>query len=256
MKTAKSAPWIIGTALLSVVILVLAWMFGVSPQLQTADQARADADAVRLQNVRHAQRLEVLREQAQHLDEYKEDLAAIRVQIPTEDGEPSLLREIASAAATAGVFVVKVGSDVPSLFMAEGATPEVPVEPVPAPGAEGEDSDTTEGADTGGTAVVPAPAGVEGFVAVPFTVTVLGSFVNTIRFVQLAQESLQRLYMVTEIQVIGQRAAPPGGGKPQVNEGDAEFTLTGYVYVLQEDLPDEGTDAGTEEQPASDVTQN
>ncbi len=248
MKMPKATPWVIGTAFVSILILVLAWMVGVGPQMESAQQARDDAERVEMQNVAHQRRLNELREQFQHLDEYKAEIAEIAVQLPPEDGEPAFIREIAAAAASAGVFVVSVINDAPEPFLA-GA----PAEPAPA-AEESEDSEgeETEGEDAAEEAPTGTPqvTGIEGFVAVPFSITVLGTYDATVRFVELAQQ-FQRLFVVTGLTIEGQRPSAPSGGKPEVYEGDAQVVVNGYVYVLQDteqpaSVPEGEDDAATE----------
>ncbi len=243
MKMPKATPWVIGTAFVSILILVLAWMVGVGPQMETAQQARDDAERVEMQNVAHQRRLNELREQFQHLDEYKAEIAEIAVQLPPEDDEPAFIREIAAAAASAGVFVVSVINDAPEPFLA-GA----PADPAPA-AEESEDSEGEDAAEEAPTGT-PQVTGIDGFVAVPFSITVLGTYDATVRFVELAQQ-FQRLFVVTGLTVEGQRPSAPSGGKPEVFEGDAETVVNGYVYVLQDTaqsapVPEGEDDAATE----------
>lgn len=246
MKMPKATPWVIGTAFVSILILVLAWMVGVGPQMETAQQARDDAERVEMQNVAHQRRLNELREQFQHLDEYKAEIAEIAVQLPPEDGEPAFIREIAAAAASAGVFVVSVVNDSPESVFADA-----PVEPEPA-AEEAEETEGEDAAEEEAPTGTPQVTGIDGFVAVPFSITVLGTYDATVRFVELAQQ-FQRLFVVTGFTVEGQRPSAPAGGKPEIFEGDAQVVVHGYVYVLQDTeqpapVPegDAGTDAGTE----------
>lgn len=235
MKMPKATPWVLGAAVVSVLILGLAWMFGISPQLETANQARDDAERVEMQNVQHQRRLVELRQQFENLDEYKAELAAIQVQLPPEDGEPSLYREIAQASATSGAFIVSI---ITEAVTSVEPTPEAdPNAGATEPGAdEAADGSGGEAADeTPPATVEPTPMGLDGFVAVPFSIKVLGTYDQTVQFVELVQESFQRLFVVTGFTVKGQAASPPAGGRPEVKEGDAEFEILGFVYVLQDD---------------------
>lgn len=244
MKAPKTASWVIGTALLSVLILALAWVFGVSPQLAQADQARADADVRRAQNEGLQRKLDELREQAAHLEDYEAELAAIARQIPLEDAEPDFIREVDAAAQATGVFVVSAVAENP-----ETAFIDYDAEAQAADGAAATPAPATGDAAEGGEAqapVEPAPVGpqpvhIPGFVAVPFTITVLAPFENTVAFMERMQTGLQRLFVVTGFDVAGQKETPASGGRPETHEGDAEFAITGYVYVLQEDVDDAGT---------------
>lgn len=237
MKTSKTTPWVVGAAFAAVVILGLAWVLGVSPQLESAQQSRDEASGVRAQNLVHAQRLAELQEQFEHLDEYKAELAEIRVQIPTEDGEPALIREVQAGVTAAAVFLVSLVSDVPEAVVPQATTPGA-AQPTPAP-TEGA---TTEGGEAAGGESAPGaePAtptevpSIPGFVAVPFSVTVLGPFSNGIAFIDLAQTMFDRLFVVTQFKVTGQQPTPASGGRPEIREGDYETLVSGYVFVLPE----------------------
>lgn len=253
MKVAKTTPWVVATAFLSVLILGAAWVLVISPQLDRANTALEDAARVETQNMAYQRRLAELRDQFEHLDEYKADLAAIQVQIPPEDGEPAFYRELVAASAASGAFLVSI--------LTEGATDVEVVAETPNAGAADPNAGAAEPTtDAGATpadepdaeptapaTVAPTPMGIDGFVAIPFTITVLGSYDKTVQFVQLAQESFDRLFVVTGFTVKGQPATPPTGGRPEVQEGDAEFEVRGFAYVLQdsEDEVAPGTGAGT-----------
>lgn len=238
MASSKAAPWVLGTAFVGVLILGIAWMLAISPQMQLVSTARADAEAARSQNVVLTQRLAVLREQAADLDTYKADLAAIRLQIPAEDGLPALLREIDATAAANSVFIVAItpGEAVPFV----SAVPTVVEPAVDVAAAEGQ-------ANGGGETVaptVPEPSGPQGLVAVPIEITVLGTYDNTAGFMARVQEQLQRLLLVTDFTVTVQKASLASGGRPATAFGDAELRIRGFVYVQQpvapvaETLPD------------------
>jgi len=231
MASSKAAPWVLGTAFVGILILGVAWMLAISPQMELVSTARADAEAARSQNVVLTQRLGVLGGQAADLDTYKADLAAIRVQIPAEDGLAPLLREFAATAAASSVFIVSIMPGEPVPFVSA-----VPPEVVPAAepavdvaAAQGQASGT---GDTVAPAA-PVPSGPQGLVAVPIEITVLGTYDNTVTFMALVQEQLQRLFLVTDFTTTEQKASPPSGGRPATVFGDAEFRIKGFVYVQQ-----------------------
>lgn len=258
MKMPKTAPWVLGAAFAAVVILVLAWVVGISPQLDRARQADDEAEGVELQNVGLAARLETLRDQFAHLDEYKAELEAIQRQIPPTDEEPSLTREIEAATTSAGIFLVSITTEDAQLFTsAASATTSTPA-PTTETGTAPAEGATEDGAESGGDAAAATPEGttapvapvapsVPGFVAIPVNVTVLGTYDAAVRFVEIAQNSFSRLFVVTSLIATGQKPSPPSGGKPEIREGDVEAVISGYVYVLQEQ------DAATAD-PAADGT--
>lgn len=240
MTKGNSTPWVIGAVFLALVILGMTWLLAISPKLTEAQTARDDAEVVRAQNVVHQKRLDTLKEQYANLDQYRAELAALRKQIPAEDGQPAYLRQIDEAATAAGVFVVSVTPGVPETFVGLAPTPE-PAAAEPA----AEDGEAADGAADAAAPVEPAEpvvVGVPGLVAVPFEMTVLGGYPQAVDFLDRVQNG-ERLYVVTGYTFAGQDAAEPSGGKPAVNEGDVELVVQGYLYVLPEDAPGLGAGA-------------
>lgn len=247
MAAPKRGPWIAGAVVGSLVIGGAGWMLGISPQLQTAATARADAEAARAQNEIHAQRLAVLEEQFAELDTYKAELAGLRTQIPGEDGVRELLVDIETRATAAGLFTVGSSFGLPEYFFPRTPTPPedpaaVPPAPVAATPAEGTEGAPAPAAETPAPVAPVDPAAlpeaaaaapvVDGLVAIPVEVTVLGTYPATVAFIEQMQADSGRLFLVTSYRITGQKPAPPSGGKPEIKVGDAETVLTGYVYVL------------------------
>lgn len=231
MTKGRSTPWVLGAVLLAALVLGLAWLLAISPKLSEAQQARADAEGVRAQNVVHQKRLNQLKEQHALLDDYRAELTALRKQIPAEDGQPSYLRQIDRAATEAGVFIVSVTPGIPETFV--GLAPE------PAEETSADDDATAEDDASAGSPAEPAqPAvvGVPGLVAVPFEMIVLGGYMPAVDFLDKVQKG-ERLFLVTGYEFTGQDEAEPTGGRPAVAEGDVELLVQGYMYVLPDDAP-------------------
>ena len=238
MKAPKSSPWILGTALLSFAILGLAWLLGISPQLDRAAKADDEADSIRQQNAIHERRLATLQEQSEHLEEYKAELAALQIGIPAEDGQADFLREIEWAATASGVTVVGTTFGLPETFFAAAALE------APAPAADDATDEPVDAEDEAEADAAPDPvAGVNGLVVMPTQVVVLGTYDNTVAFMERLQTAMNRLYLVTGYQVTGQKEAEASGGRPATHEGDAELLVDGFLYVLAPDAAT-GTAAG------------
>lgn len=253
MTRSKAAPWALGTAFLAAIVLALAWMLLVSPQLAAASTARDDAEAARAVNVVQQHKLTTLKTQFAHLDEYRAELAGLRKQIPEADDLAALIREIDAASAASGAFVVSVDAGVPEVFLSAAAAAAATSAPAaPSDGGTDTGSATGDAASTDGAATTAeaTPAGVNGMYAIPLTMTVLGTYPATVDFVDRTQEAFQRLFVVTQFTIAGQKQQEASGGRPATAEGDAEFTVQGYVYVLQDASSTDGAapdaPAGTE----------
>lgn len=244
MTKGKSTPWVLGAALLAAVILGMTWLLAISPKLTEAQTARADAENVRAQNVMHQNRLNTLKEQYALLDDYRAELAALRKQIPADDGQPSYLRQIDASAADADVFVVSVTPGLPETFVGAVPVPDAVPEPTTEEtGADDDGAEPTEPAE-------PTVVGVPGLVAVPFEMTVLGGYPEAVDFLDRVQKA-ERLYVVTGYTFTGQDESEANGGKPAVEQGDVELIVQGYLYVLPDDAPGLGAGAAANAAPSA-----
>ncbi|KGM14267.1 type 4a pilus biogenesis protein PilO [Cellulomonas bogoriensis] len=254
MSATKPGPWIAGAVVGAVLVLVLAWFVGIGPQLQRAGTALEEIESTRQQNDIQAQRLATLRQQFEDLDLYRAELAAIQEQIPLDDGVPDLLRELDDAADGAGVTVLNVTPGRPEEFFAATPPEAAPAEPEPE-GAEGDEATEPEPGATGpAPEQAPPSGGVQGFVAIPVQITVVGTYDDTVSFVDSVQEGLTRLFVVTGLTVTGQEEAEASGGRPATEHGDAETIIDGFVYVLQSTPGGEVAEGDGESAPSEDET--
>lgn len=248
MGRAKTAPWVIGTVLLEVVILVAAWLLLVAPKLgEVADTRAAHEDALVQQELLR-QRLATLREQYEHIDEYRAELASLRTQVPADAALAAYVDELQALATGAGVTIVTLAPGEPVTFGAGQ-----PTAPAPAP-AEGEDGSTDADATADGDATdeaapAPQPAAPTGpvLVSVPVTMNVVGTYDAAATFLASVQEGAQRLFLVTSTSFVRLDEADATGGRPAVADGDVELTVTGQMYVLPQDaaavpVPEETTE--------------
>lgn len=243
MARSKASPWIVGTVLLCVGILALAWFVLISPQLAQASTVRDDAEQTRAHNVIQQKRVDTLKRQFAELDVYKAELAEIGSRIPSGAELPDLLRTFEAQAEVAGVTVVSTAAGVPEEFFAAA---EDAVSPPVQPGPDAGDEEATEETNAADGVATPTPVtgstgdGVSGMVAVPVQVTVLGGYDAVTDFVRRVQGEIPRLYVVTTFEITGQEEQEASNGRPATQEGDAEMIINGYVYVLLDEEPGAG----------------
>ncbi|MDQ0373905.1 hypothetical protein [Cellulomonas humilata] len=238
----KSSTWIGGAVVVALLIVVGGWFVAISPTLDATATASADADAATARNEQLRLQLATLKKQFENLDSYKAELNVARVEIPTTGDLSGFARQIDALGVASGLTVVSVAPGTPI-----DVAPVVPLAPVEVAPAEGEstEGETAEGEATpdaaeGDAAVPPVavgPAPIEGFVAVPVDVTVLGGVANATTFIAGLQAEGQRLFLVTGFRATGQREADASGGRPATKLGDVEITITGYIYVLKQPAP-------------------
>lgn len=229
MTGTKAGPWITGTVVVAMAIMLAAWFLGVSPQLTTAAENKEQTESQTDANRQLESKITVLSQQFAKLDEYKASLAASRVQIPTDPQLAAYQRELNQIASAHQVVVVNLNVSASSEVKLQLAAPE------PSPAA---DDATTSGDGTSAeTTVDPAEAAVAsldvpGFFQVPVSVEVLGTYQNVLAFLQDAQAGTTRLLMVTGITGTSQSEGEASAGRPATAAGDLNMIVTGALFVL------------------------
>ena len=231
MGGAKRSTWIGGTVFAALVILAATYFLAVSPMLATASDTRAEVASTQLSNDLLQLKIKKLAADFAKLPEYKADLAAIRVQIPVGADLSGYLRQLDTIAVAHSVTVTAVGpSPAQTVVPAVPAVaPAAAAAPTPAPTA------TVSAAPAAGASAAAAPAANAapvGFAAIPFTLTVVGTYDNALAFLSDLQNATPRLFLVTGLTGTSQPKAEASGGKPATALGDVELKVDGFTYVL------------------------
>lgn len=231
MGGAKRSTWIGGTVFAALVILAATYFLAVSPMLATASDTRAEVASTQLSNDLLQLKIKKLAADFAKLPEYKADLAAIRVQIPVGADLSGYLRQLDTIAVAHSVTVTAVGpSPAQTVVPAVPAVaPAAAAAPTPAPTA------TVSAAPAAGASAAAAPAANAapvGFAAIPFTLTVVGTYDNALAFLSDLQNATPRLFLVTGLTGTSQPKAEASGGKPATALGDIELKIDGFTYVL------------------------
>lgn len=231
MSGAKRSTWIGGTVFVALVIMAAAWFFAVSPMMSAAAEVRSEAEQTREMNEILDLKVEQLKADFARLPEYEAELAGIQLQIPTDAMLADYLRQLDQIAVAHSVALTTVTPSIPQAVVL--ATPVVTApEPTPA-------EDTEGAAESGEVEAPPAPVannGPPGFTAIPFSLTVVGTYDNTLAFLNSLQTGTQRLFLVTSFTGTAQKQGDAGGGKPATAVGDQELVIAGYTYVLPDAL--------------------
>jgi hypothetical protein len=208
------------------------WFLAAEPTLARAAEANELTDVTRDQNDVLRDQVEQLRADFVNLPQYQAELESLRVGIPTAPDLADYLRQLDSMAQASGLTVTKVEPGA-----AEVVPAAVPAAVATDPAATGAAAATPSPEATAGTEAAPATApaataALEGFYAMPVSMTVVGSFPAALSFLTAAQSSDGRLLLVTSLVGAGQGEAEATGGRPATHEGDIELTISGYLYVL------------------------
>ena len=217
--------WILGTILLTAVILGGGWFVGIAPVLSQASIADDERRDVEAQNAIHEVTLAALKERFKDLDALKSEVESRRASLPSDADLADFIGELNTLQLAHGVAMT-------DLSVSDGL-PFLPAEP-----EEAEEEEPEQGADADKGPVLDAEAAssvapasdieVEGaalvtdsnFVAIPVALTASGEYANVMDFIAGLQSG-SRLFLVTGLNVTGET-----GG--QAFKAD----VSGLIYVL------------------------
>lgn len=219
--------WIIGIALVAVVIVALGWFAGVGPRLAEARTADKERTAVEATNAAHEQALLGLRELDENLPELESELADLRVALPADTAVSTLLGQINELAVENAVGIESITAGTPLDFATSPADPATAAAEAPAPPEEGD----APAADSTAPAPDAVPA-ANGLVSIPVTISVTGDAEAVKAFIKGVQFG-DRLYLVTDLTI-------------DISGSGSKATLDGLVYVL----PEEQAEAPAGDAPA------
>lgn len=237
MAGAKKSTWVGGTVFVGVVIAAASWFLAISPTMSAAAELRDQAEVTREQNTILEMKVAKLKADFEKLPEYKAQLAALQQQIPTSAMLSDYLRQLEQIAVSHGVTITTLTPSTPQMVVVAA-----PVAPAPVPeetaAAEGESTEDAETAATEGEVPPATPAGgaPAGLTAIPFAITVVGTYDNTNAFLYDLQNVTTRLFLVSGFTGTSQEEAQASGGKPATAVGDQELAITGFTYVLPDAL--------------------
>lgn len=237
MRQVSAKMWIAGTVVLALLLLAGSWLLLIEPVMVRAAEDTASAEQQREQNDLLELELVKLADEFTRLDEYKAELADLRLEMPVTGDGASISRELQDLATAAGVTITMVAPSVPQVFVpAEAAAAAVT-------DTATEDGTAVDGADDAvATTAPPAPTGL---FTVPITISSVGSYDASVAFLRSVQTGASRLYLVSSINAQTQDEQGASGGRPATAAGDVELTITGYAYVLTDGtapVPEEDAD--------------
>lgn len=240
----KATTWIGGAVFVALIMLVGAWFLLISPVMSSASASASEASDAETHNDALNAQLAKLKQQNEHLDEYKAELATLRAQIPSTAELDTYTKTLDSMAKKADVVIVEDTPGTP-LAVVPGIPPEVQKALDDAKAKADEDSSSTTDDSTasttdadGSTATAAQPTlpkqftPIAGFVALPMDVTVVGAPTDVLAFLAAVQKGDPRPFLVTALDGKGLPDAEAANGRPATHEGDLELKISGYAYVL------------------------
>lgn len=242
MGRSRTVPWVAGTVVAALLIMMAAWFLAISPRMVSAAETRDRTVAEQARIDQLDVQLAGLKRDFANIEEFRTELGELRVEIPNAIELSNLTRQIADLAQQAQVFVVALNPAMPLPVVP--VTPVVAAPVVPEEGAAPADGATETTDDT----TTDAPVVIDGFYAVPFEVIVLGGYTQTIDFIARLQTQNPRLLVLTGLAATAQGEAGAQAGRPAIAAGDLETSVKGYAYVL---LDAAGAIAGQESPDAT-----
>jgi len=220
-----------------VAVLALGYLLGVSPTLEQAAAAQAQADSIKTANDASDVRLASLKKQFDEIGLLNTELAELLESIPYDADIPGFLAEINALCAQTGVTLTSLSVNDALAYISPTAAADAAAAQAAA--------DAAAASDDPPAAVTPTTPVAEGsrLVAVPVKVVVSGQYSNVMSFAGALQKG-SRLMLVTNLALTGSAT-------------DTSFSgaLTGNIYALP--LP-EGVptpDLGDEVAPTPAPTQ-
>ncbi|NUU17660.1 hypothetical protein HP550_10420 [Cellulomonas humilata] len=232
MTGSKSGPWIAGTVIVSLLLVVASWFLAISPVMASTTAANESAVAQRDQNALLQNKIKVLKQQSLKLDEYRATLAGLQLRIPTTSALAEYQRQLAAIAALHSVTIASLTVATPTQVVAAAAAAPATEEVVDPAAA-------TDGAAPADGAVPAAPVSttLQGFYELGVGIDVVGTYANVQAFLSDVQTNPGRILFVSALSGLSTTENPEGGGIPATAVGDLRLTVTGSLFVLTDGLP-------------------
>jgi Tfp pilus assembly protein PilO len=224
MLASRTNRWSAGAVLLSVLVLVAAWFLLVGPKRSEASDLQTQAETAQSQAVTLQTQIAQLKAQFGDLQERRDELAAVKKQLPPDAAIPDLVRDLRSFAADAGVSLDTLTPGAPAYYTQ--------------PGAAGAASDGLQ------------------IVRIPLSFAVTGDYFEASLFLKYLQTRLDRAILVTGIALAegtsagattttdstsgGSTATPSpattaAGSSTTTTDSTKTLTVTAEIFVLPEE---------------------
>lgn len=227
----KTAGWIAGTAVLAALVAAGAWFVVIQPTLADAETQRQTASDQRDHNDVLKMQIAKLKAEYAHIDDYRNEIADLRTKIPTVGDLAEVTREIQTTATAAGVTISVLEPGTPAEFAPPATAAEPTPTPTPTDTASSSDAQDTS-PDSSASTSTQAETGVSGMYTIPLSVTVLGTYDQTVSFLDALQQQMPRLFVIQGLNLVSQKEGGAQGGLPATHEGDLQTTVNGVLLTL------------------------
>jgi len=222
----KSSSWIAGAAVAAVAIAAGGWFVAIQPTLANAADQRQAASDQRNHNLVLQSQIAKLKSEFDHLGDYNDQLAQLRQKVPETGDLAALTRQVQSVAASSGVTLTVDAPGTPVAFVA-------PAQAKPQAAATPSASADASGTTSAGSAAASQSSPVGGLFQIPYSVTSVGNYDQTVAFLDGLQQAMPRLFVIMELDATSLKSGGAAGGRPAVQNGDLQTVVTGYVLTMQ-----------------------
>lgn len=237
MRRSSTAPWVIGTAFLALVLMAAAWFLGISPLMDSAAQKNQEADAAASQAMMLQTQLIDLKKQYEDIDSLRATLDGLRVQMPTTLAESELTHQIDALALGANVTVTELSPTTAVEMIPVAADTSATADAGASTDSASATTDSAAATTDSAAPVTPAAPAFSGLWSVPTTITVVGGLPETLRFIDQLQTGNPRLLLVTGLTATALSESGGEAGMPAVKVGDLETRIQVNAYVMTPTTP-------------------
>jgi Tfp pilus assembly protein PilO len=194
--------WVIGTAVLIVVILVLGWLLVIAPTVGQAQTARQQTRTTNSQNAAEQASIVRLKAQSKKLPQSMAQLAKLQKSIPESFKSEDFLDQMEADAASAGVVITNYTFGEAAPYGSASTSTTATAAPTPSP-----------------STTAAAGGALSGkLFTVPISIKASGSIPQVIEFIRSAQQNPRFFLLPSATYAVGQ----------------ASGTITGSVFILNE----------------------
>jgi hypothetical protein len=204
--------WLVGGAVLALVIALAGWLVVISPKLSATQALRDDTDGTQAQNAVLEAKVAKLAQQNNKVGELTTSLRTALTELPFDSGLPEFTRQLSTQATLQSVTLTSI--------TVGAATPVAATVPVATP------TTTTTGSTTSTTPAASASA----LVSIPITLASTGATADQVAFLKAIQEDGPRRALVTSV-TMGSVSGNSGTMTVQLNVFSAPLSAAAQAQL-------------------------
>jgi type IV pilus assembly protein PilO len=217
--------WVLGAAVVALLLLLIGYMMFISPQNSKTNSARSELSTAKMTNARLEARIAALREQAKDLPKYEADLKAAQLALPSTSGLPDFLRSLQSIgnATLTNVASLAVGNPTDVTNVAGASSPST--------SSSSSSSSSSSNSSSSSTSRPSSSNGGLHVFALPITAQVTGSVSALDAFLTQLQTVQPRAVLISQLTESQGTNGAASGTSGASGAGATALELTMQAYV-------------------------